>query len=176
MSTARIPVTYPEDPDRPTIPVRITNPANKKSITLQLLLDTGWDANRIDEKYGSQLGFSTSSTLAKASDYNIYLGLITIGNLKPITTYINVSIGNPGYNVFGALPMRQFDRFIISRSHVTATDSSTGAGTPDGLINAVKDWFKYTYVGGVPRLASATEKQAAFAYANSLPAWYRKRI
>jgi gag-polyprotein putative aspartyl protease len=149
----------------PTIPVKVTNPKTNKSLTIPMKLDTGWDTDRIDLKYGNTLGFNPAEALSSNNQYKLYLGTMTIGTLKPITTYIAVSNSNIDTNIFGALPMRQFDKFIISKAGATISDSTTGGGTPQGLVSIMKDFNKYSFTSGYPVLAGA--KQAAFALANA---------
>lgn len=176
MVTIRIPITYPSA-DRPSIPVKITNPETKKSITISMLLDTGWDMDRVDARHGQTLGYIPTNAPIKGPDYNAHFAQMNIGTLKPITTLLCVSTGNPGLNVFGNLPMRQYDRFAITSSSATITDSTTGGGTEQGLLAAMKDFTKYTYVGGVPRLTrSVPQQQSAYARAYyAMPSW-KKRI
>lgn len=141
-----------------------------------MVVDTGWDVDRIDLKYGTQLGFGANNAIGGAAattknkEYTMHLARMKIGTLQPILTYLQVSTANTGYNVFGNLPMRQFGSFIITRASVTATDSTTGGGTAAGLLAATKDFLKYTFVGGVPALANtatAAAKQALYVIANS---------
>jgi hypothetical protein len=179
MATVRIPISYPM-PDKPTIPVTISpfNAPNKK-ITINLLVDTGWQENRIDLKYGQQLGLDASNAIAKESGQTKHLSRMTIGSLKPILTWLNVGTSNTGYNVFGALPMRQYDSFIITRESATITDSTTGGGTEQGLIAARNDWNKYLHgiVGGPTLAAQRAQKQALFAQSRSNSgAYWRNRI
>ena len=83
-----------------------------------------------------------------------------------------------GLNVFGALWMRQFNNFIITRSNVTATDSTGDGGTLIGVNKLMSEWQKYIHgiVGG-PQLA-AVKKQALFAAANrsNSSAYWRNRM
>ena len=164
----------------PTIPVKVTNPKTNKSITIPMTLDTGWDVDRIDLKYGNTLGFNprdsiNASTSSPNRQYDTYFGRMTIGTLKPIETLVQISTANVDYNVFGALPMRQFDKFIITRNSAIISDSTTGGGSITGLAAVMKDFGKYVFTGGVPVLAPA-QKQAAYVSAyNALPSW-KKRI
>lgn len=172
MATAKIPVIY-QIANRPQIPVTITN--GDKKVTVNMLIDTGWEQNQLESKYARLLGYTAADILAKDSSQNTYEATVKIGNLKPIETILNIATTG-GLNVFGALWMRQYDSFIITRSSVTVTDSTTG-GTMEGVLELTRDWNKYRHgiVGG-PMLA-ATKKQALFAAMRSNSgAYWRNRM
>ena len=172
MATIKIPVSIVDS--RPTIPVTITNPETKKKITLSMTLDTGWEMDNIDLKHGNTLGYNPANAIAKGPNFNMYLTEMTIGSLKPITTYLNVGFANANNNIFGLLPMRQYDNFIITKNTATITDSTTGGGTQEGLVKIMKDYNKYIHTSGVPVLA---KKQALFAASRSnAGAYWRNRM
>lgn len=177
MATVRIPVSY-LSPNKPSIPVTISN--GSKQITINMLIDTGWEQNQIESKYARLLGYTPADILSKSSNQNTYEATVKIGSLKPIETILNISTANTGLNVFGALWMRQYDSFVITRSSVTVTDSTIG-GTMEGLLELTRDWNKYLHgiVGG-PQLAAttATKKQALFAASNrsNSSAYWRNRM
>lgn len=161
----------------PQIPVTISN-GNKK-VTVNMIVDTGWDGNRLENRYARLLGYTDADIKLKSPDKNLYLATVQIGNLKPlIDTHLYISTPTASApNVFGALWMRQFDSFIITKASVTATDSTTGGNTQKGLLQITKDWNKYLHgiVGG-PMLA-ATKKQALFAASRSnSAAYWRNRM
>lgn len=174
MSTVKIPITISAD-GHPTIPVTISN-GNKK-VTVNMIVDTGWEQNHLESKYSRLLGYTAADILVKEPNQNKYRATVQIGSLKPLTTLLNIATGTVNLNVFGALWMRQFDSFIITKSSVTATDSTTGGNTMKGVAELTKDWYKYVHaiVGG-PMLA-ATKKQALFAAGRSNSgAYWRNRM
>ena len=179
MATAKIPIVYPIA-NRPHLPVTISN--GDKKVTVNMLLDTGWEDNRLESKYGRLLGYTDTDILIKASDKNAYRATVKIGDMKPLDTILYISAPTAvAPNVFGALWMRQFDQFVITRGSVTATDSTTGSNTFGGLLQVQKDWNKYRHgiVGG-PMLAATTntaKKQALFAASRSnSSAYWRNRM
>lgn len=141
-------------------------------------IDTGWDVDRIDLKYGTQLGFTTETAVGKFATHTSHFAELTVGTLKPITTELHVSLKDIGYNIFGLLPMRQYDKFIITRSNATITDSTTGGGTLEGYIAARKDFEKYSHISGTPVLVDTAKKQALFAsmVRGNSQAYWRSRI
>jgi hypothetical protein len=180
MATAKIPVSYPY-PNKPSIPVTIINPKNKKSVTVNMLTDTGWEMNQLQSQYARMLGFTDTDILVKKGSQNEYAAQVKIGNLRPIETRLNIATGQGGLNVFGVLWMRQYDSFVITRASVTATDSTTGGDTLLGYVAARRDWNKYIHAEFPgPRLAPTTptvKKQALFAASRSnSSAYWRNRI
>ena len=129
-----------------------------------MIVDTGWQENQLESKYARLLGYTDTDIRIKATGKNWYEGEVKIGSLKPLETFVVISsAAGPALNVFGALWMRQFDSFVITKASVTATDSTTGGNTMEGLTRIMADWNKYIHaiVGG-PMLA-AQKKQALFA-------------
>ena len=175
MVTTKIPIIYPIA-NRPHIPVTITN--GDKKVTVNMLIDTGWEQNQLESKYTRLLGYTATDIRLKGTSQNTYEAEVKIGSLKPIETLLNIATTG-GLNVFGALWMRQYDSFVITRSSVTATDSTTG-GTMEGVLELTKDWSKYLHgVVGGPQLAATTaKKQALFAASNrsNSGAYWRNRM
>ena len=147
------------------IPVTITNPKSKKSVTINMIVDTGWEMNQVTSQYAAALGYnSATDAVLKKPNENMYIAQVKIGkSLKPIQTMLNIAITG-GLNVFGALWMRQFNNFIITKGSVTATDSTGDGGTLVGVNKLMANWQQYIHgiVGG-PMLAATNKKQALFA-------------
>ena len=120
MATVKIPITVVNG--KPLIPVTITH--GDKKVTLNMIVDTGWQDNHLEAKYARLLGYTSADILAKLPNENKYQATVKVGGLKPIETFLNIANPTSGVmlNVFGALWMRQYDNFIITRSGVTATD------------------------------------------------------
>lgn len=173
MATVKIPVTIIGG--HPTIPVTISN--GDKKVTVDMIVDTGWQENNLDGKYARLLGYTATDIRIKATGKNWYEAQVKIGSLKPLETFVVISTG-PGLNVLGAMWMRQFDSFVITRSSVTITDSTTGGNTMEGLTKIMADWNKYIHaVVGGPMLAATNKKQALFAASRSnAGAYWRNRM
>ena len=72
MATEKIPITISQL--HPMIPVTITNPKSKKSVTINMIIDTGWDMNQVTPQYAAALGYNaaTDAVLKKPNEKNVH--------------------------------------------------------------------------------------------------------
>jgi hypothetical protein len=117
--------------------VKITNPANSKSVTVPMLVDTGAANSRLDgTRYATALGLKIEngpsyttegvSITSKEISYRHMLQ-VQIGNLKPITGPVFVTTTKPLFNNLGWNGILEKYQVMVQPTKLTYTELAQAA-------------------------------------------------
>jgi len=117
--------------------VKVTNPANKKFVTVPMLVDTGAMNSRLDgTKYAKALGLKIESgppskTLGVGIDTEEisykHMLQVQIGNLKPVVGPIYVTTTKPQFNNLGWAGILEKYQVMVQPAKLTYTELAQSA-------------------------------------------------